>query len=81
MEKGVAWAERAYAINPSVCAYNVACTFSMAGQHERALEVLEEHVRTGAVQLDWLVQDSDMDPLREYPRFQAIVATLKRRDL
>jgi adenylate cyclase len=78
-EKGVALAERAYSINPMVCAYNVACVFSIAGQHERALDVLEEHVRSGAVQLDWLIQDSDMDPLREYPRFKSIVAVLSER--
>jgi len=79
LEKGVAWAEKAYAINPRVCAYNVACAFSITGHTERALDVLEEHVRTGAVLLDWLEHDSDMDPLREEPRFKAVVAELRDR--
>lgn len=78
-EKGVAWAERAYAINPRVCAYNVACAFSITGHLDRALDILEEHVRSGAVLLDWLLNDSDMDPLRENPRFKAIVAKLSER--
>jgi adenylate cyclase len=71
-EKGVEWVERAYSINPNVCRYNVACANMMAGNTDRALELLEEHARTDAVFADWLKYDSDWDAVRDHPRFKAI---------
>ena len=75
-EKGLKRAERAYAINPSVCRYNVACTHMLAGQTERALELLEEHARAGAVPLEWLEKDSDWAEARDHPRYKAIIKSL-----
>ena len=76
IEKGLERAERAYAINPGVCRYNVACTFMLAGQTERALELLEEHALAGAVLLAWLEKDSDWDEARDHPRYKAIIKSL-----
>jgi adenylate cyclase len=72
-EKGLKWVERAYAINPSVCRYNVACAFMVAGDTERALDLLEEHAKTGAVQVDWLEADSDWEAVRDHPRYKEIL--------
>jgi mannose-6-phosphate isomerase-like protein (cupin superfamily) len=53
--------------------YNVACYLALAGYHDEAFE----HLRT-AIELDhdkvmkWLPEDSDLDPLREDPRFQEL---------
>ena len=77
IEKGVAWAERAYAINPRVSGYNVACAFILAGQTERALDILDEHTKSAAVHIDWLEKDSDWDATRDHPRFKAIVESLR----
>lgn len=74
VELGVKWAERAYAIMPSVCRYNVACVHMIAGNRERAFELLEEHARDGAVDVDWLSRDSDWDDVRDDPEFKAIAA-------
>ena len=76
-EKGLKRAERAYAINPAVCRYNVACTHMLAGREERALDLLEEHARAGAVLLDWLEKDSDWDEARDHPRYKAIIKSLR----
>ncbi len=75
-EKGLRWAERAYSINPSVCRYNVACTHVLAGKIDRALDLLEEHARAGAVFADWLEQDSDWDDVRDHPRFKDVMIYL-----
>ena len=76
-EKGLERAERAYAINPHVCRYNVACANMIGGKTERALDLLEEHARASAVLLDWLEKDSDWDTARDHPRFIAIVESLR----
>ena len=76
-EKGLERAERAYSINPDVCRYNVACSNMVAGNTDRALDLLEEHARAKAVQLDWLENDSDWDAVRDNPRFKAIVQSLR----
>ena len=45
-----------------------------------ALEMLGPYCsRTGREQLEWLKSDPDMDPLREDPRFQAMVEQAERR--
>ena len=75
-DKGVEWAERAYSINPHICRYNVACTFMLAGQTERALDLLEIHARSGAIDVDWLAQDSDWGAACDHPRFKAILESL-----
>jgi len=75
-DKGVEWAERAYSINPHICRYNVACTFMLAGQTERALDLLEIHARAGAIDVDWLAQDSDWGAACDHPRFKAILESL-----
>lgn len=72
-EKGLEFAERAYVINPHVCRYNVACAIVLTGHTERALDLLEEHARAGAVHVDWLEKDSDWDAVRDLPRFREIV--------
>ena len=75
-DKGVEWAERAYSVNPHICRYNVACTFMLAGQTERALDLLEIHARAGAINVDWVAQDSDWEAARDHPRFKAILESL-----
>jgi adenylate cyclase len=75
-DEGLKWAEQAYALNPRVCGYNVACSYAIAGDPERALDVLEEHIRTSGVHRHWLEHDSDWDAVRGTPRFQAILGKL-----
>jgi len=73
IEKGLEWAERAYSLSPNVCRYNVACANILAGKTERALELLKEHAKAGAVHVDWLEQDGDWDSVRDHPQYQAIL--------
>lgn len=76
-EKGLERAEHAYAINPHVCRYNVACANILGGRAERALDLLEEHARANVVMLDWLEKDGDWDAARDHPRFIAITESLR----
>jgi adenylate cyclase len=74
-ERGLRWAERALELDPEepMLLYNVGCVYSLAGELDRALSCLEKAVDSGSSYVDWLRQDSDLDPLREQPRFEALL--------
>ena len=57
--------------------YNAACFYSLHGDHDRALDLLEQSFDLGMGYPDWIEHDSDLAPLRELPRFQALMARLR----
>jgi adenylate cyclase len=77
-EQAVQMAERALLLDPSdrPLRYNVACVYSLVGDIEKALDILEDLARErpfGAfVRRHWEM-DSDLDPLRGHPRFEALL--------
>ena len=73
------WAERALALEPDEPSvlYNVACAYALGGEHERAMDLLERAVLPGMANRIWVEHDSDLDSLRELPRFKAFMATLR----
>ncbi len=77
-EKSLEWARAAIAQEPDepMVLYNVGCIFSLAGEAEKALNVLERAVDRGLTQRGWFEHDSNLDPLRGAPRFQALLARL-----
>jgi serine/threonine protein kinase/Tfp pilus assembly protein PilF len=81
-KRGLQWAKRALALDPDDPAilYNVACNLSGLGQVEEAIDCLERTVKVGAAYKDWMMNDTDLDPLREEERFKALVASLGRPD-
>jgi TolB-like protein/Tfp pilus assembly protein PilF len=74
-ERGLRWAERALELEPDepMVLYNIGCVYAMAGELERALECVEKSVKSGLAYVDWLRQDSNLDPIRDDPRFQALL--------
>jgi tetratricopeptide (TPR) repeat protein len=76
--KGLEWAREALAMDPDepMVLYNVACIQSLAGEIEEAIDTLERSVKNGLTQKSWIEHDSNLDPLRSHPRFQAVVALL-----
>jgi len=75
-DEAVRWGERALSIDPTDggVLYNVACLFSVIEHRDRALECLEEAVAKGFGSPEWLARDPDLDPLRDDPRFERIMA-------
>lgn len=61
---------------PSVL-YNAACFYSQSGDLDRAMELLERAVLPGMANRVWVEHDSDLDPLRDLPRFKAYLETLR----
>jgi hypothetical protein len=56
--------------------YNIACIKSMALAREEALGCLERSVRAGLTLRGWVLHDTDLDPIRDDPRFEAVLKSL-----
>jgi adenylate cyclase len=72
------WAERALDADreePAV-AYNVACCYSMLGDRERAMELLEKAVDMGFGYKVWLLNDPSLKPLQDEPRMKTLLSRL-----
>jgi len=76
-EEGSEWLERAIAADPddAMNMYNVACVYSRTGKIEEAIDCLEQSVGKGMAEIDWMVNDSDLDSLRDHPRFKKLLVT------
>ena len=77
-EEASKWAERALEIDPDEPSilYNVACLYSNQGRLDDAMNLLERAMLPGWANRTWVKHDSDLDPLREHPRFKAFLKTL-----
>src|SRR5436190_1434605 len=71
------WLSRALAIDPHDVwtQYNAACIYTSLGDIDRALDVLERVLPHAGHELKhgWIKYDSDLDPLRDHPRYQKIL--------
>jgi adenylate cyclase len=72
------WAERALSLRPddAMLLYNVGCIYSLLGCVEEALTCLEKAFRLGLRNKGWYEHDSNLDPLRQHPRFQELMRQL-----
>jgi tetratricopeptide (TPR) repeat protein len=76
--RALEWAGRALAMDPEepMTLYNVACVYSLQGQIDPALDCLENAVKHGFTHKGWIEHDSDLNPLRSHPRYQALLQAL-----
>ncbi len=75
-ERAEQWVRRAIAIDPDepIIQYNAACVYTSLGRFDDAITCLEVSVGVGTLSRSWAENDPDLDPLRSYPRFQALMA-------
>jgi adenylate cyclase len=73
-DRAIEWTERALEIAPDDAAtrYNSACFFLKVDQVDRALDCLENSV----VSRSWIMNDPDLEPVRNHPRFKAVLDSL-----
>jgi len=76
--EGLEWGARAVELDPvdAGVRYNVACLFAVAGRPDDALRYIEEAVRTGFGNRNWLERDPDLDSIRDMPRFRELMASM-----
>ncbi len=74
-ESGRPYVEAALRLKPDDFGtiYNAACYYSLSGEIDRALDLLEKRPVSN---LAWIEHDKDLEPLRDHPRFKAILARL-----
>ena len=78
-EEAIEWANRALEMEPDDPAvlYNVACIYVTVGELDEAMGLLERSVEIGFSHLGWIENDPDLDPLRDQPRFKALLEKLR----
>ena len=55
--------------------FNVACTYALLGEPEKAIDLLEGWTaRVNKATQRWLVNDTDLNSLRDIPRFKRLIA-------
>ncbi len=77
-EEALRWIEKAVLIDPndSSVLYNATCTYSLLGKIEQALDYFEKSIEAGFSSREWIENDSDLDPIRNHPRFQKALKKL-----
>jgi len=73
-ERALEWAQRASGLektDPGVL-YNVACVYALGAMPDRAIECLDQAIENGFGHREWLENDTDLDSLRDDPRFKAL---------
>ena len=78
-ERALEWAGRAVNLAPddAIILYNAACFYSQAGQISDSLDFLEKSYQAGHADWRWLEQDTDLDRVREDPRFHQLIERMK----
>jgi adenylate cyclase len=78
-KQALEWVEQALSIDPddSMIAYGAACVYAMTGRADAAIDCLEKSLSTGCFHRDWVELDSDFDPIRDHPRFKALMSRLE----
>jgi Flp pilus assembly protein TadD len=56
--------------------YNLACSLALSKRRADALRTLRRAVQLGYRDLDWMLQDPDLDGLKNHEEFQQLVSTL-----
>jgi adenylate cyclase len=71
-----AWLERARQLEPEEphWGYNAACAYTVLGEYDTALDLLEQLDLDAMANRAWMEHDFEFDPLRDHPRFKAIMA-------
>ncbi|MGN7736361.1 tetratricopeptide repeat protein [Hyphomicrobiales bacterium] len=82
-ERGTSWADRAAALagDDLRVLYNLACCYAKLSRPEEAIDCLERQASGSqtyvALVTGWMKNDSDLDPLRDHPRYLALADRLE----
>jgi serine/threonine protein kinase/Tfp pilus assembly protein PilF len=74
-DNAIKYGERSLAIDPEdpMLLYNVACMYASLGRIDQSIACLERAVDKGFGHREWIDNDPDLKPIRDNPKYQAIV--------
>jgi adenylate cyclase len=75
-DRALEWLARSLATDPNDIniQYNAACTYALLGEIDRAIDLLETWMpQVGAEMRLWFKNDSDLDSIRDHPRYLKLV--------
>ena len=77
-KEALQWIEKAVSIDPNEPSvlYNATCTYSMLGKIDKALDYFEKAIEAGFASREWVENDSDLDMIRNRPRFRKAMKKL-----
>jgi len=77
-EEALQWMERALLLDPNETSvlYNAICIYSSLGNFDEALDYFEKAIKAGFASREWIDNDSDLDAIRNHPRFQKAIKRL-----
>jgi TolB-like protein/Flp pilus assembly protein TadD len=78
IEEGLRWARLARELQPNepMALYNLACIYSLAGEVDAAIDCLSTSIEHGFSYRDWVEHDSNLDNIRNAPRFPELMTRL-----
>ncbi|MFQ5701455.1 MAG: protein kinase [Acidobacteriota bacterium] len=78
-ERSTQWAARVLetGTDDALVLYNLACVYSLAHEPDSAFDALERSFEAGLADPDWMRQDSDLDNIRDDPRFEALLKRME----
>ena len=74
-QKGLEWLQSALMLDPkdSMMLYNAGCIYALCKMVEEAISCMEQAFRHGLSQKQWYLNDTNLDILRDDPRFQKLL--------
>jgi TolB-like protein/class 3 adenylate cyclase/Flp pilus assembly protein TadD len=77
--KGLQWLQRALMLEPedAMLLYNAGCIYALCDMTDEALNCFEKAVKNGFTQKKWYVHDSNLNSLRQHPRFEELLYKMK----
>jgi adenylate cyclase len=82
LDRAKEWAQRALLVAPDNLnmTYNIGCALIGAGEIDWGLDLIEATVKaTLRGNLNWIATDNDLDPVRDHPRYVAMMAEAQAR--
>ena len=75
-DRAMEYLAQALTIDPddNLARYNAACTYAILGEFDRAIDLLEIFLpKVGPDAKLWFKNDSDLDPIRNHPRYRKLL--------
>lgn len=78
IDEGLRMDERAVKITPNNpnAHYNLACSLALKGETAKAIDSLKKAIDLGYVDLEWMLQDEDLQSLHGHTKFEKLITRL-----